>query len=73
MHCVKCGYETTRVQGTHRKYGHSFRIRSCESCGYKFRTKEVYDKEVRAVNRLEKSKPSELNENMLHYNFEKGN
>ena len=72
MHCVRCNYIYTRVQGTHRKYGQSFRIRSCESCGYKFRTKEVYDKEVKAV-KTKIDKPSELNENTLHYNFEKGN
>ena len=72
MHCVKCGYETTRVQTSNRYDGHSFRIRLCMSCGFRFKTKEVYEKEVKQKE-SKKYRPTELNENILHFNFEKGN
>jgi len=41
MHCIKCGYNKTRVYGSDVIDGKSIRYRKCVSCETKFKTEEV--------------------------------
>ena len=69
MYCVECDYEQTRVQNSERKFGCSFRTRKCLSCGYRFRTKEVFVNEVNAYQVRKEEEPSEVEDFSLNINL----
>ena len=41
MHCVKCGYEDTRIQNAGKKNGVTFRHRFCPKCRFRFKTSDI--------------------------------
>ena len=69
MYCIKCDYEQTRVQNSERKFGCSFRTRMCLSCGFRFRTKEVFEREVKTNKIRKEGKASEIQDFSLNINL----
>ena len=45
MHCVKCGFEDTRIQNAGKRDGVTFRHRFCPSCRFRFKTSDIADDE----------------------------